>query len=203
METVGYSAIGLLFGSILVMTLTAKRTGILQSSALMTVGKYSYALYLFHLPIRAVIRDQFYGPDKFLTVFGSTLPGQLLFYAVATSIAFAAAWLSWHVYEQQFLKLKRYFEPVTQGGAREYEPRFNHAGGPATLVVGAAVWTRRIARGLLSELARTPQIPIRRQPAAQSGRDQRLLAVPAEHYQRATYQPGSPDGGLLPRDPAQ
>src|SRR5262249_46318253 len=86
MEAIGYSAIGLLFGAVLVLTLTARRTGLLRTPALVAFGKYSYALYLFHLPIRAIIRDQFYGPDKFLTVFGSSLPGLLLFYAVATGI---------------------------------------------------------------------------------------------------------------------
>jgi peptidoglycan/LPS O-acetylase OafA/YrhL len=113
MLTVGYSALALLFGSILVLTLTAahssRRVRLLEQPTLVALGKYSYALYLFHLPIRAVIRDRFYGPDQFFTVVGSSLPGQVVFYLLASLATFGAAWVSWHVFESHFLRLKRYF----------------------------------------------------------------------------------------------
>jgi len=73
------------------------------------LGKYSYALYLFHLPLRALIRDTVYGPERFPKLMGSQLPGQLLFYVFALAISLAAAMLSWHLYEKHFLKLKRFF----------------------------------------------------------------------------------------------
>jgi peptidoglycan/LPS O-acetylase OafA/YrhL len=78
-------------------------------SALQTLGRYSYALYLFHVPVRRFIRDEYFPVDSFPTWFGSPLPGQLLFYVAATAPALALAWLSWHVYERRWLALARYF----------------------------------------------------------------------------------------------
>jgi peptidoglycan/LPS O-acetylase OafA/YrhL len=110
MQVAGYTALAVLFGAILVITLTTAPR-VLQQPILIAFGKYSYALYLFHLPIRAVIRDRFYGPEQFLTIVGSPLAGQVVFYLLATAAAFVAAWLSWHLYERHFIALKRYFEP--------------------------------------------------------------------------------------------
>jgi peptidoglycan/LPS O-acetylase OafA/YrhL len=121
MQMVGYTGLALFFGGVLVLTLTASpRWGplrVLHSAPLTTFGKYSYALYLFHLPLRAIIRDKVYGPDQFLTLMGSPLPGQVIFYVGATLVALAAAWLSWHLYEKHFLALKRYFAPARAAAA--------------------------------------------------------------------------------------
>ena len=90
------------------------------SKFMCSFGKYSYAIYLTHIPVRAVIRDFFYGPhqqgDRFGTamfqfpyVFGTELFGQLLFYIPMLAACWAVGWLSWHLYEKQFLKLKKFF----------------------------------------------------------------------------------------------
>jgi peptidoglycan/LPS O-acetylase OafA/YrhL len=80
-----------------------------RSRTLCWLGKYSYALYLFHLPLRALVRDRFYPRDAFATLASSQIPGQLLFFAVSTALACLMAWLSWNLYEKRFLALKRYF----------------------------------------------------------------------------------------------
>jgi peptidoglycan/LPS O-acetylase OafA/YrhL len=120
MAMIGYTALALLFGAVLVLVLTAeptwRRIRLLEQRPLVALGKYSYALYLFHLPIRAVIRDKVYTPDQFMVVMGSSLPGQVIFYISATLVSFAAAWLSWHLFERHLLALKRYFEPVPRAG---------------------------------------------------------------------------------------
>jgi peptidoglycan/LPS O-acetylase OafA/YrhL len=85
---------------------------LLRSRFLTTFGVFSYALYLFHYPIQAVLRDTVFRPVFFPTLFGSPMPGQLLFYVVATVPALAAAWVSWHLYEEPWLRLKRFF-PAT------------------------------------------------------------------------------------------
>jgi peptidoglycan/LPS O-acetylase OafA/YrhL len=124
MQVAGYTILALLFGSLLVLTLAAPPHArwhrLLSSRFLVAFGTYSYALYLFHLPLRAILRDWIYRPEQFLTVMGSTLPGQLLFYVAATSIAFLAAWLSWHVYERHFLALKDYFAPSPTRTRKEH-----------------------------------------------------------------------------------
>jgi peptidoglycan/LPS O-acetylase OafA/YrhL len=101
------------FGSLLMLAVGAAPAThfgtAIRAGSLRTLGKYSYALYLFHLPLRALIRDTVYGPARFPAIAGSQLPGQLLFYAAGISLSLVAAWFSWHAYEKHFLKLKRFF----------------------------------------------------------------------------------------------
>jgi peptidoglycan/LPS O-acetylase OafA/YrhL len=83
--------------------------GVLSNSVLRTVGKYSYAMYLFHAPLEHPIR--YLLPVPTLTHWvGSELLACSLYVAVLALAVFTAAFLSWHLYEKHFLKLKRYFE---------------------------------------------------------------------------------------------
>ncbi len=117
--TVGFSLLAVLFGGLLILVVTATPGSTLHrvftTSFLRTFGKYSYGLYLVHLPIRALIRDRVLGPTApgprfvFPEIFGSQLPGQLVFYLLAGGAALGVAWLSFHLFEKQFLKLKRFF----------------------------------------------------------------------------------------------
>jgi peptidoglycan/LPS O-acetylase OafA/YrhL len=112
MQTAGYSAFVVLAGALLVRTLTATRASALartlERAPLAALGRYSYALYLFHLPVRAVIRDLLLARGWPLTVGGSYLPAQLAFYAVSTAATLALAWASWHLLEKRFLALRRF-----------------------------------------------------------------------------------------------
>jgi len=81
---------------------------LLSAGWLRAFGKYSYCLYLVHLPVMRVVRVLVLGPAQF-DLLGSPLVGQLLFYLVATAPAFAIAWLSWHLYEGPILRLKDSF----------------------------------------------------------------------------------------------
>ena len=120
-HSAGYSATAAAYGALLILAVGAPPGSRLARSLtwrpLLVLGTFSYALYLFHYPILGAIRDLAYGPARFPRVLGSPLPGQLLFYAVATPPAVALAWLSWHLYEQPFLRLKRYFVPGRPGAA--------------------------------------------------------------------------------------
>jgi peptidoglycan/LPS O-acetylase OafA/YrhL len=110
---VGFSLLALAFGALLVVTVSAQPGSwvhaIFSSPFLRTFGKYSYALYLFHLPLRAFVRDVWFTPATIPALAGSQIPGQLLFYTVSTAIALGAAVLSWYAYESRFLALKRFF----------------------------------------------------------------------------------------------
>ncbi len=105
----------ILWGSSLVLTQTAAASSfisrITMTPFLRSFGKYSYSLYLFHghliiLPVGMGYNMKGTWMPK---VFGSVLPGELLWLIVAFAICFGLSWLSWHLYENQFLKLKRYF----------------------------------------------------------------------------------------------
>ena len=55
----------------------------LSAGWLRAFGKYSYCLYLIHLPVMRVVREFVLGPEQFAQ-FGSPWVGQLVFYAIAT-----------------------------------------------------------------------------------------------------------------------
>lgn len=106
----------LAFGGLLALTLSAASgapLAVFFSHRLMRViGKYSYALYIFHWPIGRILLP-FFDPQSSRQLFGGLSSGaivQLSYYAAAGGAAFIAAWLSWHLYEKRFLKLKRFFD---------------------------------------------------------------------------------------------
>ncbi|MEM8836058.1 MAG: acyltransferase [Planctomycetota bacterium] len=122
-QTVGYSAAAIGFGALLVRTAAAPDRSLLARFMLwkpmVVLGKYSYALYLFNLPIRALVRDLVMPPERWPLIAGSMVPMQIVFYAVSTLLTLFAAWVSWHLFEKQFLKLKKYFpasRPKRQDG---------------------------------------------------------------------------------------
>jgi peptidoglycan/LPS O-acetylase OafA/YrhL len=108
------TALAAAFASLLTLSAGATRVSWLSTALrcrfLTTFGVFSYALYLFHNPVQAALRDTVFPPSRYPTLLGSPLPGQLLFYAAATLPALALAWLSWHLYEKPWLSLKRFFE---------------------------------------------------------------------------------------------
>ena len=112
-QALGYTVVALFYACVLVWVLASTETGIASrlftQGWLTTLGKYSYALYLFHMAIHRLVREYVYGPDDFHTLGGSRLPGQIVFYFICASLSFVAAVLSWHGVERHFLKLKVLF----------------------------------------------------------------------------------------------
>jgi len=112
--TIGYSLVMGLCGALLVFALTSRAAGaVLASSGLVLFGRLSYGLYVFHQPL-LFLRPNVLSSESFPLVLGSPLPGRLLFIVLATAVSLALSWLSWHLYEKQFLKLKEQFpyQPV-------------------------------------------------------------------------------------------
>jgi peptidoglycan/LPS O-acetylase OafA/YrhL len=110
----GYSAVAALFAAML--WVTYHRDGILrrifEQKWLRFFGVYSYSIYLFHLPLRAAIRDTVFGDPQFRALASSAIPGQLIFYCVATLAVIPLSLLSWYLLEQPFLRLKKKFMPA-------------------------------------------------------------------------------------------
>jgi len=98
-------------GLILAAASSASRslTYALSVTPLRVLGRYSYAMYLFHRPLSAALRDTVLKPANLPRLFGSSLPSQLLFDSTAIALTLSVALVSWHAYEKWFLKLKRYF----------------------------------------------------------------------------------------------
>jgi peptidoglycan/LPS O-acetylase OafA/YrhL len=112
MQRAGYSLLALTGAGLLVAAVMQPQDHLwprlLSAGWLRAFGKYSYCLYLIHLPVMRVVRAFVLAPEQFDT-FGSPWAGQLVFYIAATAPAFALAWLSWHVFEGPILKLKAKF----------------------------------------------------------------------------------------------
>lgn len=71
------------------------------------MGKCSYALYVFHPYLLGFFNWK-------QTHLRGTV-GFVLYFLVC----FTAAWLSWHLYEKHFLRLKRYFQDLPKPKRQE------------------------------------------------------------------------------------
>jgi len=74
---------------------------------LRSFGKYSYAIYLCHVPVGRGLEFVFFPPDRMVA--GSILPSLLTFMLIAVFISWSVCFFSWHLFEKHFLKLKKYF----------------------------------------------------------------------------------------------
>ena len=86
--------------------------GFFSSGAMRMFGKYSYALYLVHLPLRALVRDRFLKPEQFGQWPGGVFVAQTVFDIVSIALALAVAIASWYIIERPALSLKRFFPNV-------------------------------------------------------------------------------------------
>jgi peptidoglycan/LPS O-acetylase OafA/YrhL len=113
MATYGYTLIVILFGSMLVFAMRGERSGGLSrvlSSRFMTLcGRYSYALYMVHVPVAGLLLPlTFRALEKFRPVIG--YEGTFLTFAVASFVvSWSLAVASWYLFEKHVLALKRYF----------------------------------------------------------------------------------------------
>jgi len=71
---------------------------------LRTFGKYSYALYVVHLPVVILLMVP---PGGYFGVSGTAT--YLIYFVVMVGLSFAVALARWHLIELPFLKLKREF----------------------------------------------------------------------------------------------
>ncbi len=81
---------------------------ILSLTPLQIFGKYSYGIYLFHVPLLIPLRAWALGNVLMDKTHGE-LAGNFLFILLFLGVSLALAFVSWHVYEKQWLKLKYKF----------------------------------------------------------------------------------------------
>jgi peptidoglycan/LPS O-acetylase OafA/YrhL len=81
---------------------------VLRLAPLRSVGKVSYAMYIFHLPIADAIVHPLLLPS--LKQLGEGFP---VWYGLANMVcSYLLALVSWHLFEKHFLRAKRYFVPT-------------------------------------------------------------------------------------------
>lgn len=120
MQQYGYSLIAITAGAMLVSAINRPADSLwprmLSAGWLRAFGKYSYCLYLIHLPVMRAVREYVFDPEEYETLALAPWIGQVLFYVVAAAPAFALAWLSWRLFEAPILRLKARF-PYSRAGA--------------------------------------------------------------------------------------
>jgi peptidoglycan/LPS O-acetylase OafA/YrhL len=109
--TVGILLLSLLFGYALSAALVSRQPSMLYkaltTAPLRSFGQYSYAIYVFHPPIGDALASYF-NPAWYKGVSNSLMVPFLCFTASAIFVSWTAGFISWHVYEKHFLKLKKY-----------------------------------------------------------------------------------------------
>ncbi len=80
-----------------------------NSRMLQFCGKYSYAMYVFQLPLIYLLAPIVTAPRLAMAT-GSPLLGQLVYCFMLLAVTTSAAWLSWQLFEKHCLALKHRFE---------------------------------------------------------------------------------------------
>lgn len=123
-STVGFSLIAIAYGALLILAV-GPLSSLFSSRILRGFGKYSYGMYLYHFPLTAV--------TEHAKPFFARFPfGSIMYVGACLAMNFAIAALSFHVFEQPILKLKKRFEyvkgarktpgPIQRGHAATFEP---------------------------------------------------------------------------------
>ena len=107
MQTIGFTILDATFGSALMLTLWHGWFGFFSHSALRTIGKFSYMIYIIHRPLHPILYKAF--AAQHLTARFPAIVNLLVFDVFATSVCIAAAALTWYGYERHWLKLKDLF----------------------------------------------------------------------------------------------
>lgn len=112
-QRLGYTLWAVAGGGLVIVAVTTGETSLwqrgLRAGWLRAFGKYSYCMYLIHLPVSRLVQEFVIGPDEFPVLFGALWPAQLGYYLLATLPTVGLAWLSWHAFEAPILRLKSRF----------------------------------------------------------------------------------------------
>jgi peptidoglycan/LPS O-acetylase OafA/YrhL len=116
--TAGLTGLSILFAATILYLVTSPTTAwpnrLLGARWLRQVGKYSYAMYLFHAPVDGLIRAL---TDSRLELFSGyrSLAAQAVNAVVVLVLSYGLAAASWRFLERPFLSLKRYFPTSGRG----------------------------------------------------------------------------------------
>jgi peptidoglycan/LPS O-acetylase OafA/YrhL len=82
----------------------------LKSGPMQLIGKVSYGIYVFHMPINMGMRHLGWHAQDSTVVGVAAFAWSLAYIAVLSVLSVGTAWASWHLFEKRVLKLKRFFE---------------------------------------------------------------------------------------------
>jgi peptidoglycan/LPS O-acetylase OafA/YrhL len=110
--TIGFSSLCIGFGALLTRVVLAKPGSrlatMLSWRGLVTLGTYSYAMYLLHVPLLRIV-SKLAVPPRWPPSQQWPMLWLLGYTAVLGLLTLGAAMVSWHLVEKRFLALKRHF----------------------------------------------------------------------------------------------
>jgi len=136
-QSLGFTLLAVGWAALLARVMVAPPGGgvvwLLESRALLTLGKYSYALYLLHV-LGGELGRAFFDPDAWR---GSFFVAQVGYWAAAIGCSLVLALGTWHALEQPFQRLRRFLPygdegaPAPDAGPRRAAGAPGEAGEPA------------------------------------------------------------------------
>lgn len=110
MNTFELTLAGVFFGACIAIAVASRGQTpgqrALASPFLRFFGKYSYCLYVCHLPIIVVFAKAGLNCGHLVPILHSELLSVAAVDGIALAVSIAVAMASWHLYEKQWLKLK-------------------------------------------------------------------------------------------------
>lgn len=111
MNVFEFTLAGIFFGACIAIAVASHRHSrghrLVASPFLLFFGKYSYCLYICHLPIIVVFAKAGLNSGHLAKLLHSELLSVLAVDCVAFAASVAIAFASWHLFEKQWLKLKK------------------------------------------------------------------------------------------------
>ncbi len=120
-QAIGYTLLAIIGASLIVFSIdpgSAQRrvVAFLRTPFMRFLGKYSYAMYIFHFPLAWFLENAGLGVNRYPTIAGSHIPGVIAFSLMTAGLTAIAALISWNLFEKHFLRLKKYF-PRAEGAS--------------------------------------------------------------------------------------
>ncbi len=104
------------FFALIVLTVSSNREGggflvnFFSSRIMRLFGKVSYGLYVYHFAVLPLL-ERYLSPNRWSYIVDSPVARVMVFFILSIGSTFLISWISWHVFEKQFLKFKKFFEP--------------------------------------------------------------------------------------------
>lgn len=108
LNTAGYTTLTISTAALISIFITHPESSVLRrifrNGALEFLGKYSYAMYLFHIPVTLILLDLLWWTHyRGWKIY-------LLYIASSFLVTIVLSFASWHLFEKHMLNLKKYFE---------------------------------------------------------------------------------------------
>jgi len=118
-QAFGYLPLAVLAGALVgYAAMRRKEPGVLAGwmlwSSMRMLGRYSYGLYVFHVPLAKALGPVLVPDGTLPSTFGFELPAQIALIALLSAASLVPAILSYHLFEVHFLRLKRHFRGPAQ-----------------------------------------------------------------------------------------